>query len=538
MFVPENRQYTIWELKGDSCQNSEELDICPIKEKMLVGDNITDDRNILKNSPYRTNDDIPGILIYNSKSYGRCKNKLLYKCIPNDRKLPEFIAPYKCKNEQFTKCKMNKYILFKVGNWKNKHPEAIITRVLGDIDEENVFYEYQLYCKNLQHSIKKFTNATKRSLAVHENININIDRGSDIIAIDPEGSVDFDDALGYHEITSKTNIVSVYIANVPYWLEALDLWEHFSNRITTVYLPDNKRTMLPTKLSDDVCSLKANLLKHVTSMDVRITEGNIESIEFSNVTIIVSKNFVYEEPDLLNDPTYTSLKRLGNEMNINTKYLDNIKDSHDVVAYFMIMMNHEAGKLLNRQNVGIYRSVTCNIGNLDVPPEVREYMNVWTNAVGKYESYSEQKGHALIGEGLEAYVHITSPIRRIVDLINLLLLHKSLNTISVKAEKFVEYWVSNIDHINITFANVKKVQNDCTLLNNCLNPQLENVIGFIIEVNECENGFKYRVYIPLLTLTTVVYSTINHQIYSKHNFTKYVFVEEVTLNRKIRLEFK
>jgi exoribonuclease R len=49
--------------------------------------------------------------------------------------------------------------------------------------------------------------------------------------------------------------ISIYISNVPLWMEELDLWNSFSERISTIYLPDRKRPMMPLALSNCVCSL-------------------------------------------------------------------------------------------------------------------------------------------------------------------------------------------------------------------------------------------------------------------------------------------
>ena len=42
------------------------------------------------------------------------------------------------------------------------------------------------------------------------------------------------------------------------WMEELDLWNSFSERISTIYLPDRKRPMMPLALSNCVCSLCEN----------------------------------------------------------------------------------------------------------------------------------------------------------------------------------------------------------------------------------------------------------------------------------------
>ena len=76
-----------------------------------------------------------------------------------------------------------------------------------------------------------------------------------IFSIDPEKSRDFDDAFDIEELDGGKKRISVYISNVSFWMDAMDLWDSFSKRISTIYLPDRKRPMLPTVLSDALCSL-------------------------------------------------------------------------------------------------------------------------------------------------------------------------------------------------------------------------------------------------------------------------------------------
>ena len=78
--------------------------INPIKERLLVGDTINE-TSIFHTSKYRTEISIPGILVYNGQSFGRHKDKMLYKCIPNDKKLPIFLIPYSDKKSNFNKVK-------------------------------------------------------------------------------------------------------------------------------------------------------------------------------------------------------------------------------------------------------------------------------------------------------------------------------------------------------------------------------------------------------------------------------------------------
>ena len=111
LFIPDDRNYLKWTLDP----NIELVDFDPIQKKMLVNDEITVDCVNYK-SKYRTMESIPGILVFSGNTYGRKNKRILYKCIPNDNKLPVFLVPYTEKNADFNKTKLNKYVLFMFDN--------------------------------------------------------------------------------------------------------------------------------------------------------------------------------------------------------------------------------------------------------------------------------------------------------------------------------------------------------------------------------------------------------------------------------------
>ena len=71
------------------------------------------------------------------------KKRLLYKCIPDDKYLPAFLVPYDIKMG-FQKKLINKYVVFKFQSWDDKHPHGSLIETLGDVNNLEVFYEYQL----------------------------------------------------------------------------------------------------------------------------------------------------------------------------------------------------------------------------------------------------------------------------------------------------------------------------------------------------------------------------------------------------------
>ena len=65
------------------------------------------------------------ISIRKFQTFGRVKDKFLYKCIPDDKRIPIFLVPYKIK-PGFSKSIKNKYVVFEFKEWNDKHPIGVI----------------------------------------------------------------------------------------------------------------------------------------------------------------------------------------------------------------------------------------------------------------------------------------------------------------------------------------------------------------------------------------------------------------------------
>ena len=51
---------------------------------------------------------IPGVLILSGNKYGKDGNKFMYRCVPNDSKLPAFLIAYEDKHIGFSKQKIGR----------------------------------------------------------------------------------------------------------------------------------------------------------------------------------------------------------------------------------------------------------------------------------------------------------------------------------------------------------------------------------------------------------------------------------------------
>ena len=496
---------------------------------------------------------IPGVLaLENSQTYGRVKDKFLYKCIPDDKRLPIFLVPYKIKLG-FNKNIKNKYVVFEFRNWENKHPLGSLTQTLGDVDSLEYFYEYQLYCKSLYASIQNINKKTMRKLKektevqyidmIIKNRDLKDYRETrNIFSIDPEKSKDFDDAFDIEELSDGKKRISVYISNVSFWMDAMDLWDSFSNRISTIYLPDRKRPMLPTVLSDALCSLTEGDTRFALELQLIVEDYEVVDYKFYNSVIKLKKNLRYDTKEQENFPDYKELFKTISIMNKRKKYTDSIDSSHDVVAYLMILMNYLSAKELIKLKCGVFRSAKFN--QSFVPPEelpkgVKKFLKNWNSQGGKYSK--DVGDHDMLE--LDAYVHITSPIRRLVDLLNIIILQDKLGwEMSVKSKEFYERWTndSSIEYINTTMRSIRRVQNDCSLLKICMDdPQVQETVydGYIFDKLVRNDAlYQYMVYLPEINMTNRFTSRYDKENLTKQKFKIYVFTDQHSLKRKIRVE--
>jgi exoribonuclease R len=275
-------------------------------------------------------------------------------------------------------------------------------------------------------------------------------------------------------------------------------------------------------------------------MDIFIeNDVTITKIEFSNAFIKVFKNYSYEEPGLLTNANYNNLLYTTKQITHLYPSLNEIdkqcKDSHELVSFLMILMNYHCACELANTGKGIYRTTALST-NSTVPK---------FKFSGNYSISPVNLNHDALG--LNAYVHITSPIRRIVDLLNIIAFqHHVMKSIklSENANAFYNKWAADLEYINISMRAIKKVQSDCELLNICTNnPELltNSLDGYLLEFIERNNNnlLCYRVYLPSLKLFSQTYipkeqiPNININIIQK--FKLYLFQDEERFKKKIRV---
>lgn len=504
-------------------------------------------------SPTRSASYLAGILILEgNKTYGRTKNKkrLLYKCIPDDRHLPNFLVPYDLIID-FQKCHKNKYVLFRFQEWTDEHPNGLLVETLGDVNQFEAFYEYQLYSKSLHSSLKEMTENIKKMTkkkTMEEYFQQILDNPSyqihdvtrqehppQVFTIDPANTVDYDDGLSILTCPDTGFIcVTVYIANVVFWLELFQLWDSFDNRIATIYLPDKRRPMLPTILTESLCSLKENTRRFAVAIQFwidPITKKIDESMtKIQNVVISPYKNYVYDEVKLVHqDANYIKL------LDATTHLGRNIKNSRDVVTFWMIQTNTWMAQLMIQHKTGIFRvgkyiqrdaftafsaslrnstdprssefssdtekNITTIIDDDDdelIQEERNNYLNL-DSETKRYIEYHVKAKSVCYDDSLnlehevlqkKAYVRITSVMRRYEDMCNEYELMKVMGVKEMTREN--NY---NEEEIEERYKKIKKIESESEMLCRTKRGE-EKVYGTIYSRKRLEDGrYEYKIYI-------------------------------------------
>jgi exoribonuclease R len=533
-----DRSYSSWHFLTE---NDEPIDVDlalnPATSHIFSNDiiDITGNDISIISSPTREQSNIPGTLILDNKKTFTINGKIMYKCIPNDSALPIFLVPYK-ETLKFSKKSVNKYVTFRFDSWQSSHPEGRLEQTIGDVTDPNNYYEYRLYCKNLNISNRKFSQKVVQKLKSqpflpHPN---NEDRTNrNIITIDSESTQDYDDAIGCSEVNGD-QCLSVYIANVPLFMEQNDLWSYFTKKVATIYLPDKKRSMLPTILTDNVLSLVNGELRNVFYVDIISNETGIIDVKFGNATICVTVNHVYESEMLNDDLEYKKIMSYTKSLSILYPYVKNIQTSFQLIEYLMILMNNQCAIKLKQHGKGIFRSLELTDQTVpdNVPMDIVNFAKCWKNTSSNYTI--ESKAHDLLE--LKDYIHITSPIRRLVDILNMIQMQTVCNIYSYgeTATAFYETWLSQIDYINENSKKIRKVQNECEALHFCSVTDIDRMTfdGYVIE----ENSRGYNIYIPQAKMISSIRTPDTLHQYDKLKLKLYVFTDSETLKQKIRVD--
>jgi exoribonuclease R len=358
--------------------------------------------------------EIPGVLMLKmGRTYGKAKSgkRLLYGFTPADRNLPMFLVPYSDGNKQFSKARSDKYAIMRFSKCGANRPEGVLTNTLGNVGDFQAYDEYLLHRYSLYYSLAPFKKAV-RGLSEEEDV---VSAGAlRVFAIDPPGCRDYDDAFSIEGCSVGGYKVRVCIADVCYHLDKIDAWDYLGGQLQTVYLASRPRNMLPPVLSDNLISLVESKTRHCVVFEFIVDlAGKCKFVGVERQICIVEQNYAYDTKVLFASSEYKSLS-LATTLAAGTNM-----DSHDVVAWWMVRLNIECGKILASERTGVFRECSVIVDKRETV-----LTKLGLARIAEWESRYTLWHNDVKHEALECgpYAQASSPIRRLCDVVNQCLL--------------------------------------------------------------------------------------------------------------------
>ncbi|KAK3221781.1 hypothetical protein Dsin_008806 [Dipteronia sinensis] len=223
---------------------------------------------------------------------------------------------------------LNKRIVVTVDSWdrQSRYPFGHYVRVIGDIgdrdtESEMVLIENDIDARPFTAQVLACLPPLPWSVSSEDLANpIRLDlRQIRVFSVDPPGCKDIDDALHCTALPNGNYEVGVHIADVTNFVHpGSPLDDEASKRGTSVYLVERRIDMLPKPLTEDICSLRADVERLAFSVIWEMTpEAEIISTRFSKSVIKSCAALSYVEAQArmddsrLMDPLTTDLRNMN-----------------------------------------------------------------------------------------------------------------------------------------------------------------------------------------------------------------------------------
>jgi hypothetical protein len=399
----------------------------------LCGGSAEDCGCLLRSSDVRRGVPVAGVLVLSSAiTLGRGqRGKCLYAFrVPRWGSLVARV-PYAAPGRSFLKAREDKYVLARFVCWDAPRPTFRLVETFGDVSQLAAYDKFLLarHCRSagmaaLRDAFRGACTAPALSSPVSRSA----------YTIDPAGSRDLDDALSVTE-SGGAYTVDVHITDVARAIDDRALWSCLGGACQSVYLSSVVANMLPRCASHGELSLLEGSPRGVLTLSFHIGE-HVRVVGWKREELCVASNATYETVESAHPVFYRTLVAATHRA-ASLRGVALPADSHEVVAYWMLAANEFSGSLLAASKLGVFRvcrerapaPLESALGALGL----RE-LRAWQSS---YAPWEEELEHAALGIG--AYAQVTSPLRRLGDLVNQVFLVEGLST---AATEFACAWAT------------------------------------------------------------------------------------------------
>jgi exoribonuclease R len=375
----------------------------------------------------------------------------------------------------------DKYVLFTYAQTDaqdevKQRPEVTIVETLGNVDDLSAFNAYRVYYSGLKTSSswRKELTQTAADMVVGEDDSYI--RPTEVFTIDPEGCKDMDDALGITKVSDTQYKITIAITHVPSFLVSSKLSsECFIKSLAntcSLYTSTRVINMMPKQFTEGICSLVENTTKPALTMTFLWDCGTFQmsDVSLDIETVRVTDNYVYDSQQLLSDDRFKQLKESVVQMcsyHRDFSACPTIEDSHDVVAYLMTLMNVYVMEWLEKHELPCIYRVNRERSDIIIPPKLGHLRRKIGNHAGEYcdsEIVARLRREHSRDNSLTVWTHITSPMRRLADLTNMITiaLHIHPQQYSVLSE-FRDYCLGIVPRISEEYKQSRRVSLDSDL---------------------------------------------------------------------------
>ncbi len=265
--------------------------------------------------------------------------------------------------------------------------------------------------------------------------------------VDSEFTRDYDDALSIRELEGGIFEVGVHIADVAEFIPKGDLLDRVAEqRVSSIYLPDERISMFPPSLSEGALSLKAGVDRMALSFLIKMDrDANLLESRIVPSIVRIQRQLTYETVDSLipGDASISILFELAmkrrqrrleqgaiilplaeihvyvnNAGMIQISRYEKETPGQIMVSEWMIEANAAAADYLSEKGVpAVFRGQAECRPETECVPSEHELFRVYRQRrlFSRAELSSEPKVHCSLA--IPRYTTVTSPIRRYSDLL-------------------------------------------------------------------------------------------------------------------------